>query len=129
MYILLETLFIAVYSLVLYSLLHFVIKVPFIYILFILGVLKHVLGYFTGLQSYYCQLYAGSSYLADFPTGADVFIEGLLYILIGMAFLSVTKNRYIIAFMTGAVLHLGFEWIGLHTMFVKNRCINPLRKQ
>jgi hypothetical protein len=127
MNILLETLFISVYSLVLYSILQFVIKKPFIYVLFILGVLKHALGYFSRLQSYYCQLYAGPSYLADFPTGADVFIEGLLYILIGMAFLRVTKNRYIIAFMTGAVLHLGFEWIGLHAMFVKNRCIYPVR--
>ena len=122
MRILLETLFIAVYSLVLYSLLQFVIKKPFIYVLFILGVLKHALGYFTGLQSYYCQLYTGPGSHADFPTGADVFIEGLLYIVIGLALLQVTKNRYIIAFMTGAVLHLGFEWTGLHTMFVKNRC-------
>ena len=122
LFFLLETVFIGLYSLVLYSILQFVIKKPFIYVLFILGVMKHSLGYFTGLQTLYCQTYNGPDEVARLPTGSDVFIEGLLYIVVGGVLTSFIRNPYIISFMTGAGLHLGFEAIGGHAIFLRTRC-------
>ena len=121
-FFLLETVFIGLYSLVLYSILQFVIKKPFIYVLFILGVMKHSLGYFSGLQSLYCQTYNGPDEVARLPTGSDVFIEGLLYIAVGGFLTGFITNPYIITFMTGAGLHLGFEAIGVHALFLRTRC-------
>ena len=122
LFFLLETVFIGLYSLVLYSILQFVIKKPFIYVLFILGVMKHSLGYFTGLQTLYCQTYNGPDKFARLPTGSDVFIEGLLYIVVGGVLTRFIRNPYIISFMTGAGLHLGFEAIGGHALFLRTRC-------
>ena len=121
-FLLLETVFIGLYSLVLYSILQFVIKKPFIYVLFILGVMKHALGYFTGLQTLYCQLYNGPDEVARLPTGSDVFIEGLFYIAIGGFLTRFIRNPYIISFMTGAGLHLMAEAIGIHALFLRTRC-------
>lgn len=119
-----ESIFIGLYSLVLYSLLkNFIINVPFAYVLFILGVAKHFLGYFGGLQSYYCQLYKNDQTVASVPTALDLVFEGFLYVLIGLSFFSyIVKNKYIVAFLTGVVIHLGFEIVGGHKYFLRTRC-------
>ena len=124
--LLLETLFIGIYSLVLYSILAFVIKKPLVYVLFILGVMKHALGYFSGLQTFYCQAYNGPEQTAVLPTGSDVFLEGLLYIIVGGGFFQVTKNPYIISFLTGSTIHLGFEFTGFHDVFLRTRCSHSI---
>ena len=119
-----ESIFIGLYSLVLYSLLkNLIINVPFVYVLFILGVAKHFLGYFGGLQTYYCRIYKNDQTVASVPTALDLVFEGLLYVLIGLSFFSyIVKNKYIIAFLTGVVLHLGFEILGLHKYFLRTHC-------
>jgi len=118
-----ESIFIGLYSLVLYTILNrFIINVPYSYVLFILGVAKHFLGYFGGLQTYYCQVYKDEHSVAIVPTALDLVFEGLLYVLIGLSFLYIVKNKYIIAFLTGVVLHLGFEFVGLHKYFLRTRC-------
>lgn len=121
--LLLETLFIGVYSLVLFSILFLVIKKPFYLVLFILGIMKHALGYFTGLQTFYCQSYLGPNEIAVSPTLSDVFIEGVLYIAIGSLLYRFIKNPYIVVFLTGVGLHLGFEVLGIHSFFLRTRCI------
>ena len=120
-----ESIFIGLYSLVLYTILTSILTInyPFAYVLFILGVAKHLLGYFGGLQSYYCQVYTNEQSVASVPTGLDLVIEGVLYVLIGLTFfLYIVKNKYIIAFLTGVVIHLGFEFLGLHKYFLRTRC-------
>jgi hypothetical protein len=100
-----------------------IINTPYDILLFILGVSKHLLGYFGGLQTFYCKMYNGDHPVASIPTALDLILEGFLYVIIGVGFLFVIKNKYIIAFLTGVVLHLGFELVGLHSYFLKNRCI------
>jgi hypothetical protein len=118
-----ESIFIGVYSLVLYMLLNrFIINVPYAYVLFLLGVVKHLLGYFGGLETYYCQVYKNERTVALVPTALNLVIEGFLYVLVGLAFLYIVKNKYIIAFLTGVVLHLGFELFGLHNYFLRTKC-------
>lgn len=118
-----ESIFIGLYSLVLYMLLKNLLKnKPFVYILFLLGIAKHFLGYFGGLQTYYCQIYKDENSVALVPTALDLVFEGLLYVLIGLSFLYIVKNKYIIVFLTGVVLHLGFEFVGLHNYFLRTRC-------
>ena len=119
-----ESIFIGLYSLVLYTILRSIItiNVPYAFVLFILGVAKHLLGYFGGLQTYYCQVYKNEQSVALVPTALDLVIEGLLYVLIGLSFIYIVKNKYIIAFLTGVVLHLGFEILGLHKYFLRTHC-------
>lgn len=119
-----ESIFIGLYSLVLYTILTSILTInyPFAYVLFILGVAKHFLGYFGGLQSYYCQLYKTDQSVASVPTALDLIIEGFLYIGIGIGLLYIVKNKYIIAFLTGVVLHLGLEFVGLHKYFLRTKC-------
>ena len=120
-----ESIFIGLYSLVLYTILTklIIINQSYVLILFILGVAKHFLGYFGGLQTFYCKVYKNERSVAVVPTGLDLIIEGFLYIGIGLGLLYVVKNKYIIAFLTGVVLHLGFEFLGLHTYFLRTRCV------
>ena len=119
-----ESIFIGLYSLVLFSVLKMIVNTPYAILLFVLGVSKHLIGYFGGLQTYYCKVYNNNeNEVASIPTALDIILEGFLYVIIGLGFLYVMKNKYMIAFLTGVVLHLGFEMIGLHTYFLKNRCI------
>ena len=118
-----ESIFIGLYSLVLYMLLNrFIINQPFAFVLFLLGAAKHFLGYFGGLQTYYCQVYKDEHSVAIVPSALELVLEGFLYVLIGLSFLYIVKNKYIIAFLTGVVLHLGFEFLGLHKYFLRTRC-------
>jgi hypothetical protein len=118
-----ESIFIGIYSLVLYALLKIlIINVPYAFVLFILGVAKHFLGYFGGLQTYYCQVYNNDQSVAMVPSTLDLIIEGLLYVFFGMSLLYIVKNKYIIAFLTGVVIHLGFEILGLHKYFLRTHC-------
>lgn len=119
-----ETLFVGIYSLILYSILQRFIRADFIYVLFLLGIIKHSLGYLLGLQTYYCKLYKGNESIAVLPTGNDIFMEGILYISVGMTLLVFVKNKYLIAFFIGIILHILSEFIGIHAIFLQYRCSN-----
>lgn len=125
-----ESIFIGFYSLVLYSILQMVIldSSAYPFLLFVLGIAKHLLGYVVGLQSIYCQIHNNHtiSQIAIIPTALDLIIEGLLYLGIGLGLFTIVKNKYIIAFLIGLVLHIGFELLGLHDYFLRTRCINHL---
>ena len=53
--LLLESLFVGVYSLIIYLfLISYVVTTNFILLLFVTGFLKHLLGHYLKIQEYYC---------------------------------------------------------------------------
>jgi hypothetical protein len=48
--------------------------------------------------------------------------EGVLFLILGSILLSVIKNRFLLYFSIGFILHTGFELIGVHKKFCQDRC-------
>jgi hypothetical protein len=106
---------------------------PFLLLLFVLGFLKHSLGYVSGLESLYCNY--GQACKAIHPSNQttirteahteilflESLMEGLVFALGGLLFYGVTSKVYIV-FLIGFVLHLLAELTGLHTEFCEKNC-------
>ena len=126
--IFLESVFVGLYSLLLYYL--FLHKSKFVSNffnqLFIIGFFKHLLGYFF-IHRYYCQFgYAckDNNYLSV-KSNKYILIEsigeGLIYVIFGMILIKYT-NTIVTMFMIGFLLHLIFEIIGVHKKYCQQRC-------
>ena len=123
---LIESVFVGTFTLILYGILQWVLQntimLPFSLVLFILGVVKHTVGYVAGIQTAYCRMYNKTKRHAIVPTNMELVIEGIVFILVGKILSWFVSNRYIIAFMTGAGIHIAAESMGLHRYFLKERC-------
>jgi hypothetical protein len=138
----LEAFFVGLYSakiaLVLYL---FDLKKNIYLFFFLTGFLKHFLGYYLGLQSYYCNkgnacirvLENGkqeeerksykTKHMESFPMILESILEGWAYVSLGVLLSKVFAKREIIScFLIGFVLHVLFEIMGLHETFCKMRC-------
>ena len=122
----LESFIVGLYVLLLYKfLILFNIKNLYVF-LFILGFLKHFIGYLFYIQSYYCK-YGNACKKYNFNKKKKDFIivesilEGLLFIAFGQLFLLFNKN--ISFFLLGFLLHLLFEITGIHDLFCSKRCL------
>lgn len=120
---LIESVFVGGLSLALYTIIQFVIKDPFIFVFFILGVLKHVLGYYLGIQSAYCRIYNKTKIQAIRFKNVTLLFEGLGFVIIGKMLSWMIPNRFIIAFLTGALIHIIAEKTGIHKYFLKTQCM------
>ena len=121
-----ESLFVGVYSCILYLLVP--ISDPRI-ALFVIGFLKHYLGNLLSLQDYYCNY--GYSCKADRPSKYVVthlalvlesVAEGGLFLLLGIAIMFLVKNMTLVYFLLGIIMHLLFEFSGAHQKICAYRC-------
>ena len=95
---------------------------------FLLGFLKHYLGYITGLQTWYCEKRNREinktlvNVKAKAPTILQNVQEGIAFIILSFIIQKIFKIKdiYFIAFLTGFLLHLLAEFSGIHTIFCKN---------
>lgn len=119
-------LFAVTLSYILYSF-FFSLKNDFIFF-FIVGFLKHYLGYIIGLQTWYCEernkrtKTSVATSVAKSPSLLENIQEGIAFVVISFIirkFLKI-KDIYFIAFLTGFILHLLAEFSGIHTIFCKN---------
>jgi hypothetical protein len=85
-----------------------------------LGVVKHVLGYFLGLQKYYCK--CSQKRNVKSPTPLELVGEGALYVAMGGVF-GFIRPLYARVFVIGSLLHLIFDVLGLHKWFCRTHCI------
>jgi len=99
---------------------------PFLLLLFVLGIVKHGLGYYSGLQSLYCNYGQACKY--PFPTEAhthqilvESILEGIVFVLCGL-FLYKLKSKMVAVFLLGFLLHLLVEVAGLHERFCEKNC-------
>jgi len=127
-----ESIFVGLYSAMLFNLLFFVIKNEYI-LLFTLGFLKHFLSYYLGIQTFFCNhgyackklSHSDNTYIA---TNNNLFIESLLeglwFLTIGsIVFSSIGKVKpFIVMFFIGFFTHLLCEKIKIHKYFCRYNC-------
>ena len=92
---------------------------------FILGFLKHYLGYITGLQNWYCKKRNENVKTKERkiqPSLLRNIQEGIAFIIVSFLIKKYLKIKdiYFIAFLTGFILHLLAEFTGIHSIFCKN---------
>lgn len=91
--------------------------------LFIIGFLKHYLGYYIGIHDYYCSN-KGKTKALKTKIVQDSIYEGICFILLGKTIIIIFKQNYIMSlFITGFIFNLISEYIYLHKYFYDNRCI------
>ena len=118
MHYIFEALFIGFYTFILFNL----IKINNIYLhIFILGFIKHILGYYLGLHNFYCMfkciknyvIYKNNKFLLLF----DSILEGILF-LFSLLFFNYNAKSY---FIFGFIIHIIFELFNYHKLFCKIR--------
>ena len=122
----LESAVVGYYTLFIFIVLQFISKNG---ILFALGFLKHFLGYFLGIQTYYCNHgFACAPFIKERIASFnnlffDSLIEGLWFLIAGSIAFYYIKNKFIAIFLTAFCTHLLSEQIGLHKYYCQNKCI------
>jgi hypothetical protein len=132
MYLILEALFVGIYSAVLFRILFFLIKNEYS-LLFTLGFLKHFLSYYVGIQSFFCNhgyackilSHSDNIYIAtDKNLFIESFLEGLWFLTVGtLIFNSIGKVKpFIVMFVIGFFTHLLSEKMKIHKYFCRHNC-------
>ena len=124
-----ESLFVGVYSCILYLL------IPMNdtrIALFVVGFLKHYLGNLLGIHDYYCNNgYACKSQhpsiyvVTQLELVVESVAEGGLFLLLGTLLMMLQKNMIVTYFLIGMLLHLLFEFSGAHQKICAYRCKRP----
>ena len=138
-----ESIFIGVYTLIIYTLLYsFIINKNINIILFIVGFFKHYLGHYLHLHNYYCNNgYACKSMITSYLSTSnkksvisnldiftESFFEGIVFIFIGQIINNFLvnnlkiNNQFLLFFLIGFTLHILSEILHIHTFFCNNRC-------
>lgn len=136
--ILKEAFFVGIYTLVLYLILSFFIKNQII-LFFTLGFVKHFLGDFIQLHTFFCNYgYACNYYFGkdnilhriserrEIVILIESILEGFLFLFIYFFLFSVLSKKWYWIFYIGFFIHYAFEKIGVHHLFCKYRCSNTI---
>lgn len=96
--------------------------------LFIIGFVKHFLGYYINLHLLYCKYSYSCNHknkiIYNFTDLIiDSIIEGILFIIFGNILQIIIINKYILYFIIGFSLHIISEIAGKHKFFCKKHCI------
>ena len=119
----LEAIFIGGYTLIVFLILTCIIgDVPIYVIFFLLGCIKHYSGYIVGLHDRFCRGCCKDKRSIP-PTAFEIVGEGLIILVIELLLHCIFSNIYLNVFVLGALLHMGFEFFGLHRRFCKTHCI------
>jgi len=143
MQIIYESIFVGIYSVILYSIIYFystlfkAISMFFYWdwvCLFILGFSKHFLSYYLSIQDYYCEHGEACMRTDDTLTFiashdgllVESLIEGVVFMILGILMFSFVpffrKRKIFSVFLISIAIHFLAEWVGFHTYFCKNKC-------
>jgi hypothetical protein len=120
-----ESLFVGLYTCVIYFFVSYVVSFRLIFLLFVVGFLKHFLGYYLKIQDYYCGscVKGSKSHTTKQILLGESILEGGVFIIIGFLLGVFIGNRVVLMFLVGFLLHMIAEFVGLHKYFCKNRCL------
>jgi len=131
MHYIFESIFVGIYCGILYEILVNFITDYYI-LLLVLGCFKHFLGYELHLHSlfckygYACQRVANAENRVAQTSNLKIFVESLLegvaFLVIGYLLSLIMKDRLVMVFWIGIILHISAELIGIHQSFCQ-RCI------
>jgi hypothetical protein len=135
--IILEAIYVGIYTLILYCILSFFINNP-LFLFFLLGFIKHFLGDFIQLHTFFCNYgYActyyfggGNSILRHISERKEITIliesilEGILFLFICLFLFSILlfERKWYWIFFIGFFIHISMEKLGVHRLFCKYRC-------
>jgi hypothetical protein len=123
--VVLESLFVGVYSFLIYFFCSHIISSNFALLLFTVGFLKHFLGYYLKIQDFYCDtcVKGSKSQVSTRNLFIESILEGVVFIILGFLLGVFIENRRVLMFLIGFLLHIFAEFTGVHKYFCKNRCI------
>ena len=123
--LLFESLFVGVYTCIISIFVSFLVSSNFTLLLFVVGFLKHFLGYYLKIQDYYCGICVkgSKSYTTKQILLGESILEGGVFIILGLLLKVFIENRWILMFLLGFLLHIIAEFVGVHKYFCKNRCV------
>jgi hypothetical protein len=123
--LLFESLFVGVYTCVISFFVSFLVSSNFVLLLFVVGFLKHFLGYYLKIQDYYCNscVKGSKSQVSTRDLFIESILEGSVFIILGFLLGVFIKNRGVLMFLIGFLLHIVSEFAGVHKYFCKNRCV------
>jgi hypothetical protein len=123
--LLVESLFVGVYTCVITFFVSFVVSSNFTLLLFVSGFLKHFLGYYLKIQDYYCGtcVKGSKSHTTKQILFGESILEGGVFIILGLLLKVFIGNRWLLMFLLGFLLHVIAEFVGVHKYFCKNRCV------
>jgi len=87
--------------------------------IFLVGFLKHLLGHILKIQQYFCYFHY-KVIISEELSWNIIFqslLEGTIFLLIGKILLLRIKNKYIVVFIIGFILHILSEILGIHKRF------------
>jgi hypothetical protein len=136
-YLFLESIFVGFYTVFIYILLNFLFfdnnNIPLQ--IFITGFMKHLLGYFTGIQTYYCKYgyacinnkYKSSNISSKAIASSNYLLlssilEGICFIIVYYIIYHFIKKSIFIYFLIGFFLHIFADVFGIHKLFCKYLC-------
>lgn len=137
MHYIIESILIGIYCVIIYFFINIFFTNTFInlfliftIIFFLTGFTKHLLSYYLGLHSWYCNNGYSCKNIININTKLNknkyIFIEsigeGILFLLVAMVLNNIITNKYLIIFLIGFILHITFELIGIHKYFCLFRC-------
>jgi hypothetical protein len=127
-----EAFFVGIYSCIIYSLIIPVID-EYLITLFVVGFLKHFLGFELSLHSIYCKFGSAcersnhrDEYIAKVGWKqllTESLLEGSAFMALGYLFSFLSNDKLLGVFLIGFTLHNVTEISGLHHKFCKKRCI------
>jgi len=112
--VLYEAIIVGIYTEIIFRIITMFLQNASIPTLFVVGFLKHFLGYYLQLQSSFCYYYGKSHAIITDNFINECIIEGIIFTLIYLLLPS--------AFMSGFLLHIISEYTGIHNLFIKYRC-------
>lgn len=130
-YLIAEAIFIGFYCVFIYKLIEILLSFPInIYLeLFIIGFLKHFIGYLIGIQSLYCNMLKDTNDLNKYEIKSNYIIyecimEGLAFIYFGylLKFIKI-DNKLIYYFLLGFILHIFSDYFGIHKLLFIYNCV------
>ena len=140
MYFLIESIFVGLYLLLWYKLISLFVN-NFYSALWISGFFKHFFGFYIGLHDYFCQygdacqdnnldpMLQGPKVSSKYYAKKNIeklfitsIIEGVCTVILGYFIGLYISNKLTLVFTIGVLLHLLFEFFGIHRDFCKKEC-------
>ena len=114
LHVLYEAIVVGIYLDILFRIVNIIFTKTSIFSLFFTGFLKHFLGYYLYLHTLFCKFRGKNTAFRTKRFLLDCVIEGCIFTI----FYLIIKN----AFITGFLMHILSEYIGLHKLFIKHSC-------
>jgi hypothetical protein len=123
MNLLIEQLGVGIFTSIIYLLL-LPFKLEYFTLLFLDGFFKHLLGYYLGIQTFFCDKHLpGTKSVVPFPRLiAECILEGLLFLSFGFLLVKGGMARNITPYIIAFSIHIIIDLTGLHTLFLQHRC-------